>query len=101
MSKRDMAELSGATHAGTSGHLGITALMMASVIRSISGTLSSYAVYLRLTRFGGHRSKGGYGVDHGRGEEAEAATTELHRRVQGRSGAAGARRWQDHPAGGA
>src|SRR6266852_754303 len=48
-----------------------------------------------LTRFGGHRSKGGYGVDHGRGEEAEAATAELHRGLQGRSGTAGARRGQD------
>src|SRR5229473_1838859 len=28
-----------------------------------------------LTRFGGHRSKGGYGVDHGRGKEAEATIT--------------------------
>ena len=32
-----------------------------------------------LPRFGGHRSKGGYGVDHGRGEEAEAAAAELLR----------------------
>jgi transposase len=44
---------------------------------------------LSFTRLCGHQSRGGYGVDHGRGEEAEAGTTELHRRVQGRSGAAG------------
>ena len=41
---------------------------------------------MSFPRFGGHRSKGGYGVDHGRGEEAEAAAAELHRRVQGGSG---------------
>jgi RHS repeat-associated protein len=34
-------------------------------------------------RFGGHRSKGGYGVDRGRGEEAEAAPAD---RSQGKTG---------------
>src|SRR5882724_1041128 len=43
---------------------------------------------LSLLWFGGHRSKGGYGVDHGRGEDAEAAAAELHRRLQGGSRAA-------------
>ena len=34
--------------------------------------------HLSLPQFGGHRSKGGYGVEHGRGEEAEAIAAELH-----------------------
>jgi YD repeat-containing protein len=38
---------------------------------------------LDLTGFGGHQRRGRYGVDHGRREEAEAGTADLHGRVQG------------------
>src|SRR4051812_10497123 len=66
---------------------------------SVDDVVRAAQFVVGLTRFCGHRSRGGYGVDHGRSEDDEAAATELHRRVQGELGSAGAGRGEDDFAG--